>query len=181
MTSKQRKKRKRSSGLPGPELHYLTIGRVKRAHGLRGELSVIVLTDFPERFEITESVYLAGQPYRLESYRWHQKNILLSLRGITDRSQAEQFKGELVQIPVEEAMPLPDGVYYLYQLIGLQMVTTAGQPLGTVVDIIETGANDVYVVEQEGRELLIPATDEVVQAVDLEQGRITVRLIEGLI
>ena len=95
----------KSSGESQPELRYLAIGRVTRAHGVRGEISVAVLTDFPERFEITEWVYLGDEfeamPYRLEKYRWHKKNVLLTLGGVTDRTQAEQLKGQLVQVPIE--------------------------------------------------------------------------------
>ena len=102
-----------SSGLDKPELRYLAIGRVTRAHGVRGEISVSILTDFPERFESTEWVYLGNEfeatPYRLKAYRWHKKNVLLSLDGITNRTQAEQLRGQFVQIPVEDAVPLPEG------------------------------------------------------------------------
>jgi 16S rRNA processing protein RimM len=168
-----------------PELRYLAIGRIVRAHGLHGELSVTILTEFPERFETTEWVYLGNEfeasPYRLESYRWHKKNLLLTLSGITDRTQAEQLRGQYVQVPLAEAIPLPEGTYYLYQLLGLQVVTIDGQSLGVVADIIETGANDVYVVEGDGRQILLPAIDDVVRSIDLETGQIVVQVIDGLI
>lgn len=175
----------RSSGLPEPELRYLAIGKVVRAHGLRGEISVAVLTEFPDRFDTTEWVYLGNEfeatPYRLQRFRWHQKNILLTLAGVTDRSQAEKLRGQLVQVPLAEAVPLPEEAYYFYQLIGLAVITTTGEALGSVVDIIETGANDVYVVEQAGRQILLPAIDEVIQSIDLEAGVMVVQLIDGLI
>ncbi len=175
----------RSSGSPEPELRYLAIGKVIRAHGLRGEISVAVLTEFPDRFDTTEWVYLGDEfeatPYRLEHYRWHQKNILLTLAGVTDRTEAEKLRGQLVQVPLAEAVPLPEGAYYFYQLIGLAVVTTDGEELGSIVDIIETGANDVYVVEKAGRQILLPAIDEVIQSIDLEGGVMVVQLIDGLI
>jgi 16S rRNA processing protein RimM len=168
-----------------PELRYLAIGKVVRAHGLRGELSVSVLTEFPERFETTAWVYLGGPyeavPYRVAGYRWHQQNVLLTLDGITDRTQAEQFKSQYVQVPIEEAVPLPEGEVYLYQLIGLQVFTAAGELLGAITDVLETGANDVYVVSNGDREILLPAIPSVVLAVDVPAGRITVELIDGLI
>jgi 16S rRNA processing protein RimM len=146
---------------------------------------VVVLTEFPGRFETTEWVHLGDEfeavPYRLEKYRWHKKNILLTLAGITDRTQAEQLRGQLVQVPVEEAVALPAGSYYLYQLFGLRVVTTGGDPLGVITDVLETGANDVYIVEQDGRQLLLPAIPDVVKAIDLEQGQMVVELIEGLL
>jgi 16S rRNA processing protein RimM len=175
----------RSSGGQRPELRYLAIGRVIRAHGLRGELSVAVLTDFPERFDTTEWVYLGDEQeaaaYRLESYRWHNKHILLTLAGVIDRTQAEQLRGQWVQVPIEEATPLPDGSYYSFQLLGLEVVTTANQVLGTLTNVLETGANDVYVVETDNQELLLPAIPDVVKAIDLEKGQIVVEVIEGLI
>ena len=175
----------RSSGSEKPELRYLAIGRVVRAHGLKGEISVAVMTEFPERFEITEQVYLGDQfeatPYSLKSYRWHKDNVLLTLTGITNRNQAESLKGQLVQVPIEEAMPLPDGVYYHYQLVGLEVVTTTGERLGILSDVMETGANDVYVVDKEGQELLLPAITDVVKSIDLEKAQMVVEVIEGLI
>jgi 16S rRNA processing protein RimM len=130
-------------------------------------------------------VYLGNEfeavPYRIESYRWHKKNILVTLSGVTDRSLAEQLQGQFVQVPIEEAVPLPEGEYYLYQLIGLEVITTDGEYLGTVVDILETGANDVYVVEAKGRQILVPNISEVVQAIDPVNRRIEVKLIDGLI
>ncbi len=179
------KKLDRSSGVQQPELRYLAIGRVVRAHGLRGEISVAVLTEFPERFEATEWVYLGDEfeatPYRLESHRWHKKNVLLTLSGITNRTQAEQLRGQFVQVPLEEAVPLPEGAYYLYQLIGLRVITIDGEYLGSVVDIIETGANDVYVVDHEGQQILLPAVLDVIRSVDVEAGEMVVQVIDGLI
>ena len=106
-----------NSGLQEPEFRYLAIGRVVRAHGVRGELSVAVLTDFPERFETTEWVYLGNEfeaePYRLEKHRWHKQNVLLTLAEVNDRTEAEQLTGLLVQVPVEDAVPLPEGGSYL--------------------------------------------------------------------
>jgi len=174
-----------SSGARQPELRYLAIGRVVRAHGLHGEVSVTILTEFPERFETTEWVYLGNEfeatPYRLERYRWHKKNLLLTLSGVANRTQAEQLRGQFVQVPLEEAVPLPEGTYYLYQLIGLQVITVDGQSLGSVHDILETGANDVYVVEGDERQILLPAIDDVIQSVDIEAGQIVVQVIDGLI
>ncbi|MFN8458040.1 MAG: ribosome maturation factor RimM [Anaerolineae bacterium] len=174
-----------SSGAAWPELRYLAIGKIIRAHGLRGELSVAVLTEFPERFDTTEWVYLGNEAeataYRLVSYRWHQENVLLTLAGVTDRTQAEALRGQFVQIPVAEAAVLPEGSYYLYQLIGLNVQTTTGEFLGTISNILETGANDVYVVEHNGREILLPAIPEVVKSIDLPQGMMVIELINGLI
>jgi 16S rRNA processing protein RimM len=152
---------------------------------LRGEIVVAVLTEFPDRFAETEWVYLGNEfeaeAYRLEGHRWNKRNILLKLSGVADRTQAEQLRGQLVQVPVEEAMPLPEGSYYMYQLLGLQVITTEGEMLGPIVNILETGANDVYVVDRQGKELLLPAIADVVQSVDLAKGQMIIKIIDGLI
>lgn len=167
------------------EIRYLAVGRIVKPHGLQGEVSTVVLTDFPERFETTEWFYLGteyeAEPYRLVGYRWHKQNVLLSFETIVDRTQAETLRGLLVQIPVEEAMPLPAGKYYLYQLLGLHVITAEGQFLGVIGDILETGANDVYVIKSEATDILLPAIPDVVKQVDLEAGQMVVHLLEGLI
>ena len=145
-----------------------------------------ILTDFPERFEITQWVYLGNEfeaeAYRLEKYRWHKKNLLLTLAGVTTRTQAEQLRGQFVQVPIEEAVPLPAGSYYLYQLVGFQVITTDNKVLGQVTGILETKANDVYIVsDNEQNEILLPDIPDVVKAIDMDKGRITVELIDGLI
>lgn len=175
-----------SSGLQQPEFRYLAIGRVVRAHGIRGEISVAVLTDFPERFDDTEWVYLGdafeATPYRLKKYRWHKQNVLLTLEGIASRTEAEQLTQLLVQVPVEEAVPLPDGGYYLYQLVGLPVITSQGDILGTIDHIIETKANDVYVINNDqDQEILLPAIPDVIKSVDLEKRKVVVELLDGLI
>jgi len=175
-----------SSGLQQPELRYLAIGRVVKAHGVQGELSVAVLTDFPERFDTIEWVYLGDEfeadAYCLEKFRWHKKHVLLTLEGIDDRFQAERFKGLFVQIPIEDVAPLEEGDFYVYELIGLQIVTADNQLLGTLIDILETGANDVYVVETpEKNQILLPAIPDVVKKIDVNAGQIIVELIDGLI
>ena len=168
------------------DIRYLAIGRIVRAHGVQGEVSMTVLTEFPERFETTKQVYLGNEveatPYTLEGYRWHKQNLLLTLAGVNDRTEAEKLRNLLVQVPVEEAVPLPEGEFYLYQLVGLKVVTASGQPLGHLVDVLETGANNVYVVEDAtGKQLLLPAIAEVVKTIDFEQRQMTVELLDGLI
>jgi len=176
----------KSSGLQQPELRYLAVGRVVKAHGVHGELSVDVLTDFPERFDTTEWIYLGdefeAEAYRLKKSRWHKNNVLLTLEGVDDRDQAGRLRGLFVQVPIGDVVPLPEGDYYLYELIGLQIVTTNGQTLGKVVNILETGANDVYVVETPDKtEILLPAIPDVVKEINTDTGTITVELIDGLI
>jgi 16S rRNA processing protein RimM len=232
----------------------LVVARVVRAHGVKGELSCEIVTDFPERFRKTERVFLspdegrpkpdrpkrprragpsrdastppgaggdpsaggegqddgrpaserAGEPpavettdgaavgtsapetreYAVERARLapHARGVALILRlaGLTDRDEAEALRGWLVQVPENEAWTLPEGRYYWHQIIGLRAVTADGRALGTVADILETGANDVYVVAREGGELLVPAIKDVVKEIAPERGELVVELLPGM-
>lgn len=112
----------------------------------------------------------------------HGKGALLKLQGIDSTEAADKLRNQLVQVPVEEAVPLPQGQVYLYEIIGLQVNTTQGQSLGEVVEVLDTsGANDVYVVRNAEREILIPAIPSVVKTIDQEHGEMIVELIPGLI
>ena len=107
--------------------------------------------------------------------------MILRIEGSEDREAAEAFRGSELLIPMQSAEPLPEGVYYRWQILGLAVVELDGQHLGTVAEILETGANDVYIVRGDGpRELLLPAIESVILEVDLEQGRLLVRVPEGL-
>jgi 16S rRNA processing protein RimM len=168
---------------------YLAIGRINGAHGIRGELKVKVLTADAHRFDGLNRVYLGRDednepvPRSLLGYRVHKGRALLRLEGIEDRSVAEALKGYLVQIPFEEVPPLEEDEYFEHQILGLEVWTTSGEFLGCVSEILYTGANEVYVVNdptQDRRDTLIPAIAEVVQQVDLAAGRLVVQLLEGL-
>lgn len=170
-------------GRASNEPRYLVIGRVAKPWGIRGEVKVEITTDFPDRFTLLRKVYLGPEavPFVLEGFRLHQRSALLKLEGCHDRTAVEKLRGQWVQIPIEEAMPLEQDEYYEYQIIGLAVWTTDGEYLGTVDEVISTGANDVYVVRGEEHEILIPAIEDVVLEINLAQGRMVVELMEGLI
>jgi 16S rRNA processing protein RimM len=161
---------------------YIAIGRVERPWGIKGEVKVKILTDFPERFSLLKRVYLGDEaiPFALEGFRLHKGRALLKLKGCDDRSSAEKLRGKLVQIPIEEAMPLGEDEYYVHQIVGLIVWTKDGELLGRVKEVLFTGSNEVYVVEGDDKEILIPAIEEVVVEVDIEGGRMIVNLMEGL-
>lgn len=181
----------RGSGGQGrsPEPRYLVVGLIVGAHGLRGELKVDLLTDDPHRFGQLERVYIGyedaePEPWSLLGYRLHRGQVLLQLEGCAARTEAEALRGSWVQVPLAEALPLGEDEYYEYQVVGLDVWTTAGAFLGQVMEVIYTGANDVYVVHDPAsgrREVLIPAIDDVVLQVDLEAGRLVVALPDGLV
>jgi 16S rRNA processing protein RimM len=169
------------------EPQYLTVGRILRPHGVRGEVVLEVLTDFPEALP-GKSVYLqaeteeaAREERQVEAVRWHRGRLLLRLAGATDRNSVEDLRGLLVQIDRGAAEPLAAGQYYHHQIVGLRVVGENGQALGRVTEILETGANDVYVVETpEGGELLLPAIRDVILRIDVEAGEITAHVMEEL-
>lgn len=171
-----------------PEPRYLAVGQVLCPHGVRGEVRVRILTDYPERLERHAYFYLAyptspeeAQRYAVERVRIRGGVLLLKLGGCNDRNSAEMLRGMLVQIPTADAVPLEEGEYYYFQLIGVQVETDAGEPLGEVVEVLGTGANDVYVVQGPRGEVLLPAISSVVLALDLDARRMVVRLLPGLL
>ncbi len=180
----------RGSGEQGraPEPRFLAIGQVVGAHGVRGELRVEILTYDPHRFGRLQQVFvgLEGQDpvaWSVEGYRLHRGRALLKLATCDDRTTAETLRGVLLQVPLEEALPLEEGEYYEHQIVGLEVWSVAGEHLGEVIEILYTGANDVYLVRSAcpgRREILIPAIEEVVREIDLESGRLVVELLEGL-
>jgi 16S rRNA processing protein RimM len=168
-----------------PEPRFLALGRILRPHGVRGEVVVEVMTDFPERFEALETVYLGdaqqATPHRLRSRRQFHRQVLLAFEGYPDRTSVEGLREMLVQVPLAEATPLPEDSYYPHQLVGLDVVTTDGQDLGRISDVLFVPANDVYVVNGPRGEVLLPAIHQVIKRVDLAAGRIVVELMPGLL
>lgn len=160
----------------------MLIGRIRGAHGVHGELAVDPETDFPERFRRLTHVYLGDSHRRaaVSSARVGGR-IFLTLAGVTNREQAQALHGTELSIPREEAMPLADGQFYADEIIGLRVETESGQDLGEIAGIIDTGSNDVYVVRGNGRELLIPAIQDVVLSLDPAGGRVVIRVVEGLL
>jgi len=174
---------KRGSGDErAPEPQYIVVGRVLRPHGVRGEFRMEIITDYPERLEEHGHLYLAPphspndvERYPLEKIRPHQGILLVKLGGCDDRNAAEELRGMLVEIPLEEAVPLEEDEYYLFQVIGSRVETEEGEWLGQLDEILETGANDVYVMHGPWGEVLLPAVDSVVLEIDPVERTIIVR------
>ena len=165
---------------------YLTIGQVVGPFGVRGELKVHILTDFPERFRELKNVVVGPErvPHRVEKARLHKRQVILKLSGIETPEQAEALRGREIAVPIEEAWPLAEDEFYLYQLPGLQVVSTQGDRIGEVVDVLalgSTGANDVLVVRSGEKDVLIPLVKAIVKRVDLKAGTIQIEPIEGLL
>lgn len=161
---------------------WTLIGRVVGAFGVRGEMKVQSFSAFPDRFKNLKEVYVGDQYRRHEviGSRFH-KYELLRLSGIDTPEQVNALRGSDLWIPRSEAMALPEGEYYADDIIGLTVETTQGQVIGQVTDLLETPANDVYVVRGQHGEVLVPAIRDVVRELDVVGGRIIVDPIEGLL
>jgi 16S rRNA processing protein RimM len=156
---------------------------VVAAHGVRGELKCRVITDFPrQRFRRGARVLIARRPYTVAGFRAQGQFALLRLEEIADRTVAEQLRGCDIEVPKDDALPLPKGQFYWHQVIGLTVIdATTGDTLGTVKDILETGANDVYVVQGPTKEILVPAIKDVVKLIDPQAGRMLIEPLPGLL
>ena len=171
------------------EPRFLVIGKVIGAHGIGGELKAQVISEDPHRFGRMEQIYIGldehePEPRTVERFRLHKGRALLKLAGIYDRDTAASFRGYLLHVPFKDAIPLEEGEYYEFQILDLEVWTVSGEELGKVVEIIETGTNDVYVVRGTfpgHKEILIPAIESVVLEIDLEGARMVVELPEGLL
>jgi 16S rRNA processing protein RimM len=157
----------------------VTVGRIIAAHGVRGEIKVEPLSDFPQRFEAGSRLWLDGEPYTVDRGRVQGRIVVLKLQGIDTRNQAESLHGKTLMAPEATRIEEPD-VYYLHDILGAKVQDSAGQALGELVEVLSTGSNDVYVVRGPRGELLLPALDDVVLEVDVKARRITVEVPDGL-
>jgi 16S rRNA processing protein RimM len=167
---------------------YLAVGRIIAPHGIRGEVKVEVMTDFPERFRPGFRAFLGvgsedpeARPVKIVAARPHKGGFLVKLDVVPDRNAAELVRDRYLLIPEAEAMPLGDHENYLHDLIGLQVETADGRLLGDLKGILFTKANDVYVVSGPDGEVLLPAIRDVVLQVDVPARRMVVALPEGLL
>jgi 16S rRNA processing protein RimM len=164
---------------PGEE--FVTIGRVLAPWGRLGMLKVEPATDFPERFAPNSRVYIDNRSLTIDGVNWLKGKAIIKLSGVDSPTAAEELRNKEIQIPLHLVKSLPQGQYYHFQLIGLQVWTTKGELLGNIDRILSTGANDVYIVTGKQKEFLIPAIDDVVKEVYLNEGRMIIEPIEGLL
>ena len=164
----------------------ITIGRVVKPHGVKGEVRIEALTDHPDRFRTLKRVFLVAsngrqQECAVRSVRYAGGAPLLQLAGYDAPEQARELNGRLVQVPEEEAVPLPEGQYYWFELIGMEVESEAGEKLGRITDIFPTGSNDVYVMKAGRKEIYLPATKEVIRQVDRKTRRMVIHVMDGLL
>ena len=165
---------------------YLEIGQIVNTFGIKGMVKIKPFTDDINRFDKLKKVYIKNKDgkkeYQIQEVKYHKNMVLMKLEGIDTVEQADLLRQSYLLVNRDDEEPLEEGVYYIVDLLGLEVYTDDNKLLGKVEDIFNTGSNDIYVVKDEmGKQILLPGIPDVLKNVDLEKGRITVHLIPGLI
>jgi 16S rRNA processing protein RimM len=166
-----------------PAIPWVAVGRATRAHGIHGEVSVLSLTDVPERFQAGSRVFVGEdgtRPLTVAGSRPHRDRVLVRFEEVPDRTAAEALAGAYLFVPADSSPPLPEDEFWPHQILGAEVRLDSGRSLGRVAEIVRTQANDVWVTRGEDSESLIPALRDVVLSVDVPGGVIVVREIPGL-
>ena len=165
---------------------FLKVGVITTTHGVRGEVKVYPTTDKPERFLELDHVLLdTGKEFRdleIKNVRFFKNLVILKFKGIDNINDIEKYKGHDLWIPREEGQELDEDEYYIADLLGLRVILDDGTEFGTLKNVMETGANDVYIIDTNAHgEVLVPAIRECIQDIDLEKNTMTIHLMKGLI
>ncbi|MCR5175770.1 MAG: ribosome maturation factor RimM [Anaerovibrio sp.] len=168
------------SSSPSAADNKIVIGKAGAPHGIRGELRVIPLTDFPERFEELKQVYVGNQLLDVADVKYHKQFVILRFAQYTNRESVALLTGQLLYVDKKDAMPLEEGEYYTFDIIGLEVFDLEGTSLGFVTEVLKTGSNDVYVTSRKGeaKQLMIPALKAVVKEINIQEGRMVVDMPE---
>ncbi|HWR62284.1 MAG TPA: ribosome maturation factor RimM [Clostridia bacterium] len=165
-------------------LEYLSIGQVINIHGFKGEVKVYPLTDDVNRFRKLKEVFVEKNnqliEYVVEGIKFQGNVLVMKLKGIDTEEEANKLRNCYIKVDRKSAVKLPKDTYFICDLIDLKVYDEEGLLLGTVRDVLQTGSNDVYVVQTAGKDLLIPALKEVVREIDIRNGKLVVKLPEGL-
>ncbi len=164
----------------------LRVGVIANTHGIRGEVKVFPTTDEKERFKDLKKVILdMGKEQKvleIQSVRFFKNLVILKFKGIDNINDIEMYKGKDLLVTREDAVPLEEGEYFIADLLDLDVYSDEDEKIGVLYDVMQTSANDVYVVKtEEGKEILLPAIDECILDIDLEENRMTVHIMEGLL
>lgn len=157
----------------------IIVGKIGKAHGLKGEARIISLTDFPERFFDMKKITIGDRDYKIDSVREDAKSVLMKFENINSPEEVSLLRGKLLTVDKKDAAPLEEGEYYIFDIIGLSVYDKTGEILGEVVNVLRTGSNDVYEVKSEtGRDMLVPALKKVVNEIDVSGKKMIVDLSE---
>lgn len=163
------------------------VGKIINSHGIKGEVKVQQITDFPERFQIGNTIYITDQeenliPLKIDGFRSHKNNLLLHFKGYNSINDIEPLKGKELKINEDQQEELGENEFYYHEIIGCKVITTENEELGMIESILSPGANDVWVVRgNNNQEILIPYIEPVVKHVNIEDKKVTIELMEGLI
>lgn len=165
---------------------YLEIGKIVNTSGLKGLLKISPLTDDITRFEDLDIIYIQKAKdlieFNIQEVKYSKNMVLLKLEGIDTIEEAEKYRNCYIKINREDAVELEDNSYFIVDIIGSEVFTEEGEDLGKVVDVFQTGSNDVYTVKNlEGKEILLPAIEDVIKNIDIENKKIVIHLMDGLI
>lgn len=167
---------------------YLKVGKIVNTHGIHGEVRVIRNTDFDERFDIGSILYIKQNgtdnyiEVKVASHRLHKQFDLVQFEGLTNINNVEKYKGSLLYVSKSDLTPLNENEFYYYEIIGCAVEKESGERIGIVKEVLQTGANDVWVtISEEGKEYLIPYIEQVVKKVSIEDKTITIEPMEGLL
>lgn len=164
----------------------LEIGQIVNTFGIRGFVKVVPYVDDIERYDELKKVYIKSKnrktEYEVEEVKYQKNMVLLKLKGIDRIEEAEKLRNAFLEVDRENAIDLEEGEYFIADLIGLQVITDEGEQLGKIEDIYNTGSSDIYVVKDKlGKQILLPAIEEVIKEISIEENKITVHIIEALI
>lgn len=160
---------------------YLTIGRLGKPHGLEGAIIFYVITDFPERLKRGKKVFIGEEKLvaHIKIIKDHSRGLIIQFQEFSDISEIERFKSQYVYVSAKELPKLPDGEYYHHQLIGLKVFDPEGNEIGILQEILETGANDVYLIkDNQNKEILIPALLELIVNIDIKNQSMVVKPLD---
>ena len=160
----------------------LEIGKVVNTHGIRGELKIQPWCDEPSVYDELEYIYIGGEKFNITRSRYHKNCEIVAVEGIDNINDAELLRNKVVTVEREMLGELPDGTYYIADIIGLEVRLSDGRVLGEIEDVISTGSNDVYQVKRDGKKpALIPVIDDVVDEVNIDEGYVLITPMKGLI
>lgn len=160
----------------------LELGKVVNTHGIRGEIKIQPWCDDPEIFDTLDYIYIGGERYEIRRSRFHKNCIIAQVNGVNNINEAELMRNKIVTIEREALGELPEGTYYIADLEGIEVRTADGKILGNIKEVIRTGSNDVYVLDNdEKKPILIPVIEQVVKEVNIDGGYVEVELMKGLI
>lgn len=165
---------------------YLIVGKTLKPHGVHGALKVEPITENPDRFKTLSVIYIGDDTlpkkcYELEQVEFTPKHLVVYLKDVDTRNKAEEFRGTFLYITKEQAVDLPEGAYFYYELVGMKVQDEDHNFIGTVKDVVDYPAQRLFILDVDDNDVLIPDVDEIVKDIDSQKQTITIHLIEGLL